>query len=215
MPRTTRRRILGLWLAALGGISWIGLLPGAVAAQDDPPAEAPTEPEGEGTARDEAPTAGGGAPSLPTEPWGVQPSHLSIPALGVEANVAPVNYDKDGLMDVPPDPDLVAWFEYGPGMGVGGNAIFAAHVDWGGVPRVFARLNALETGDAVLIVDQRGRGFQYVVQSNRTYDANSAPVAEIFGQTVEPIITLITCGGRYQAATREYLDRIVVVATGA
>jgi sortase (surface protein transpeptidase) len=80
---------------------------------------------------------------------------------------------------------------------------------------VFNQLVALEPGDAVLIVDAQGRGYQYVVQSSHVYDAEGAPVDQIFAQTVDTVITLITCGGRYEAATREYLDRVVVVAKGA
>jgi hypothetical protein len=38
---------------------------------------------------------------------------------------------------------------------------------------------------------------------------------EIFAQPSEPVITLITCGGEYVAATREYLDRLIVRARGA
>ena len=213
--RSTRRRALGLALAALGGLALHLPLPERARAQLDLPNEAPSPGEGDGTAPVEPPAVEEVPPVAAGAPWGVPPARLAIPALGVEAEVAPVNYDQDGLMDVPPDPDMVAWFEYGPGMGVGGNAVFAAHVDWGGRPRVFYRLAALEPGDAVLVVDGQGRGFQYVVASSHVYDAEGAPVEEIFAQTVDPIITLITCGGRYQAATREYLDRIVVVARGA
>ena len=212
--RSTRRRALGLGFAFLGGLT-VSLPPsGPAAAQLDLPADVPYPSEDDATVPAE-PFTPDAAPAVADDgPWGVTPATLAIPKLGVEADVAPVNYAEDGSMDVPPDPDLVAWFEYGPGMGVGGNAIFAAHVDWGGRPRVFYRLATLEPGDAVLILDVQGRGFQYVVQTNQVYDAEGAPVEEIFAQTVDPTITLITCGGRYNPVTREYLDRIVVVAKG-
>ena len=213
--RSTRRRALGLGLALLGGLTVSLPLSEPAAAQPDLPADVPYPSEDDATVPAELPAPDPPPPVAMEDPWGVAPATLAIPKLGVQAEVAPVNYDEEGLMAIPPDPDMVAWFEYGPGMGVGGNAIFAAHVDWGGRPRVFARLTALEPGDAVLIMDVRGRGFQYVVESSHVYDAEGAPVEEIFAQTVEPMITLITCGGRYQAATREYLDRIVVVAKGA
>lgn len=211
----TRRRALGLALAAFGGLTLRLPLAGPALAQLDDPYGVPSPGEDAGTLPAD-PTLPDAAPTVADEwPWGVTPATLAIPKLGVEAAVAPVNYAEDGSMDVPPDPDLVAWFEYGPGMGVPGNAIFAAHVDWGGRPRVFNRLVALEPGDAVLVVDVQGRGFQYLVQSNQIHDAVGAPVEEIFAQTVDPIVTLITCGGRYDPVTREYLDRVVVVAKGA
>ena len=216
LGRSTRRRALGLALAVLGGLGLRLPLAERARAQADPPNDVPYPSDEDGTAPVELPATTDEAPVVAAgDPWGVPPASLAIPKLGVDAEVAPVNYDQDGLMDVPPDPDMVAWFEYGPGMGVGGNAIFAAHVDWGGRPRVFNQLASLELGDAVLIMDVQGRGFQYVVESTHVYDAEGAPVEEIFAQTVDPIITLITCGGRYNPATREYLDRIVVVAKGA
>lgn len=224
--RFARRRMLGLGLAAFGSLA-LGLPRISLArAQQDPPTDVPLPPAGGDapvpSAGDDAVPSGGAVfePMPPAaavqDPWGIRPVSLVIPKFGVEADVAPVNYDKDGLMDVPPDPDLVAWFEYGSGMGVAGNAIFAAHVDWGGLPRVFYHLRDLEPGDAILVSDVKGRGFQYVVATTHVYDADGAPVDEIFSQASDqPIVTLITCGGRYRAATREYLDRVVVVARGA
>ena len=35
---------------------------------------------------------------------------------------------------------------------------------------------------------------------------------EIFSNNGSPELTLITCGGRYEAATRSYLDRLIVRA---
>jgi hypothetical protein len=217
--RLARRDALRLAVAALAGLALVQPLADRALAQDGPAEDAPSDPDSlpvtlppdDASEGDEAP-----APAVVQDPWGVRPISLAIPALGVEAEVAPVAYDRDGLMDVPPHPDLVAWFQYGAGMGVPGNAIFAGHVDWDGRPRVFARLSALQPGDAVLVVDERGRGFQYVVESTQVYDAEAAPVEAIFAQNDEvPIVTLITCGGRYNAAAREYLDRVVVVAKGA
>ena len=147
--------------------------------------------------------------------YGFTPTALAIPKLGVDARVVGVAQDDDGAMAAPADPDEVAWYTLGPGMGLGGNVVFAAHVDWGGRPRVFGQLTTLVPGDAVLVVDEAGNGYQYVVESSRSVRADGAPVEEIFGQTPDPTITLITCGGAYNAATREYLDRLIVRARGS
>jgi LPXTG-site transpeptidase (sortase) family protein len=133
----------------------------------------------------------------------------------VSATIQPVTQDPDGSMSAPGDPDQVAWYTLGPGMGVSGNVVFAAHVNWGNRPRVFARLDALDKGDAILIVDANGDGYEYVVESSHWVRAEGAPVEEIFAQTTDAKVTLITCGGEYRAATREYLDRLIVKARGA
>jgi LPXTG-site transpeptidase (sortase) family protein len=146
---------------------------------------------------------------------GVVPVWLSIPKLGVEARVVGVGEEDDGAMASPSDPDEVAWYALGPGMGVNGNVVFAGHVNWGGSLRVFGRLDWLTAGDTVLVIDADGNGYQYVVESSRWVRADEAELEQVFGQEDSAVITLITCGGEYVAATREYLDRLVVRARGA
>ena len=46
----------------------------------------------------------------------------------------------------------------------------------------------------------------------RLYDAETAPLEEIFQQTSAQEVTLITCGGRFDPAIRMYLERWVVRA---
>jgi sortase A len=150
-----------------------------------------------------------------TGPWGVPPVQLSLPTLGVEAPVVPVGQEEDGSMSAPTDPDTVAWYEPGPGMGVPGNVVFAAHVNWAGRLRVFGRIDELEPGDPVLIIDADDHGYKYVVESAHWVRAEGAPVEDIFASNGAPTITLITCGGEYVAATREYLDRLIVRCKGA
>lgn len=146
---------------------------------------------------------------------GVPPIKLTIPALGVEAAVEAVGQDEDGAMSVPTDPDDVAWYAGGPGMGVPGNVVFAAHINWNLRPRPFSQLHALQPGDAVQVIDADGRGFEYVVEHSYWVRAEGAPVDEIFAPSASPVVTLITCGGEYVASRREYLDRLIVRAVGA
>lgn len=154
-------------------------------------------------------------PPLAAGPWGVPPVKLMIPALGIEAAVEAVGQDPDGAMSTPTNPDDVAWYQLGPGMGVPGNVVVAAHVNWDGRMRVFGELHLLGPGDVVQIIDAEGRGFEYAVESSDWVRAEGAPLAEIFAQPPEPVLTLITCGGEYVASRREYLDRLIVRARGA
>ncbi len=59
-------------------------------------------------------------------------------------------------------------------------------------------------------VDERGD--EFVVQWQRRYDAETAPVAEVFAQSDATEITLITCGGAFDRTTRRYLSRLMVRA---
>lgn len=146
---------------------------------------------------------------------GSPPVKLTIPALGVEATVEAVGQDEDGAMSVPTHPDDVAWYAGSPGMGVPGNVVLAAHVNWDNRPRPFSQLHALRPGAAVQVIDADGRGFEYVVAQSYWVRAEGAPVDEIFAPTPSPVLTLITCGGEFVASRREYLDRLIVRAVGA
>jgi len=150
-----------------------------------------------------------------TGPWGVPPIKLAMPSLGVEAPIVPVGQDEDGAMSAPDDPDTVAWYRFGPGMGVPGNVVLAGHINWNGRTRAFGNLDRLDPGDPILVVDTDGHGYQYVVESSHWVRAEGAPVEEIFASTGQPVLTLITCGGEYIAARREYLDRLIIRAKGA
>jgi hypothetical protein len=184
---------------------------GTPAAATDGPSVAGT-PAADAPGTPDAPDAG---PPVAEGPWGTPPVKLMIPSLGVEGAVVGVGVDEDGSMTAPKDPDTVAWYEPGPGMGVPGNVVFAAHVDWGGRLRVFGRLAALDPGDIVQVIDADGHGYEYAVQSSRWVRAEGAPVEEIFAQTESPTITMITCGGEFVPSRREYLDRLIVRARGA
>lgn len=148
----------------------------------------------------------------PTGAVRVAPIGLKIPTLGVDAAVLPVGLADDGAMDIPADPDTVAWWSLGYGTGELGNVVLAAHVDWGGQPRVFGLLDRLTLGNSVVVVDELAREFWYEVSSVRVVAADGAAVDEIFGGSNDYELTLITCGGVFDQGRHEYLDRVIVRA---
>jgi LPXTG-site transpeptidase (sortase) family protein len=186
-----------------------------VADTDTTPPEAPLGQSSNDSQPALMPNPQAELPTTPVGAWGVAPIKLTIPALGVEAAIEAVGQDPDGAMSAPTDPDEVAWYRLGPGMGVPGNVVFAGHVNWAGSLRVFGQIDQLGTGDAIQVIDAEGRGFEYVVESTRLVRAEGAPLDEIFEQPDQPVVTLITCGGEYVASRREYLDRVIVRARGA
>jgi hypothetical protein len=233
--RDSRRRTIARGAAFLAALtlplSWqtrpaaaqYGDLPGDMPSSDPSPVLAPAAPVtsdelppspevGDDQATD-APAPG--AAVVPSVPVGVPPVKIAIPALGVEAMIEAVGDDPDGAMSAPSDPDEVAWYERGPGMGVPGNVVFAGHINWAGRTRTFGLLERLDLGDVIQVIDAKGRGFEYAVESSHWVRAEGAPVEDIFAQPSEPVITLITCGGEYVASRREYLDRLIVRARGA
>jgi len=141
------------------------------------------------------------------------PMSIDIPTIGTHALVVPLGEDDNGAMQAPTDPDTVGWYDLGVGVGAPGNALLDGHVDWGGRLRVFGLLKQLEPGDPIQITDATGNVLSYSVAWVRLYTADSAPLDEIFAQTRDQELTLITCGGAFDTAAHMYVSRWVVRAT--
>ena len=141
---------------------------------------------------------------------GSVPVRVDIPSIGTHAQVVPLGEDDDGTMAAPADPDTVGWYELGVGVGTPGNALLDGHVDWGGRLRVFGLLRQLRPGDTFQITDSDGHVLSYSVTWTRLYEADNAPLDEIFQQTADEVVTLITCGGAFDPSAHMYVSRWVV-----
>lgn len=140
------------------------------------------------------------------------PLFIDIPRLGTHAPIVPLGLDEDGALAAPIDPDTVGWWQDGPGVGGPGNMLLDGHVDWAGRLRVFGLLKLLDTGDVIRVTDSDGLTRSYSVVWTRLYDADTAPLDEIFPTTPEEQLTLITCGGAFDHAARMYVSRWVIRA---
>ncbi len=147
------------------------------------------------------------------QPVGAEPALIDIPSIGTHAQIVPLGQEDDGTMQSPTDPDTVGWYNLGTGVGAPGNALLDGHVDWGGRLRVFGLLRQLRPGDTIHITDTNGNVLSYSVTWTRLFDASDAPVDQIFEQTADEQVTLITCGGTFDQAAHMYVSRWVVRAT--
>jgi len=142
----------------------------------------------------------------------LQPGRLRIAAIGVDAPIVGVGLNPDGSMEVPPATD-VGWYELGVAPGTPqGSAVLAAHVDYGGQRGAFFDLRSLPEGAEVEVSDPDGRVLRYVVDERLQVDKDELPVDELFRQTGDPTLTLITCGGSFDRSVRSYQDNIVLRA---
>jgi sortase (surface protein transpeptidase) len=143
---------------------------------------------------------------------GAVPVQLDIPRIGTHASIVPLGRDSTGAMDAPTDPDTVGWFAPGMGVGTPGNMLLDGHVDWGGRLRVFGLLGQLGANDTLQVTDVDGNVATFVVTWIQLYAADNAPVSEIFKQTPDEEVTLITCGGAFDRVAHIYVSRWVVRA---
>jgi LPXTG-site transpeptidase (sortase) family protein len=140
------------------------------------------------------------------------PTALTIDRLGVAAApVEPVGVDAAGDMEVPAA-DVVGWYRYGPRPGDGGSAVLAAHVAYDGVDGVFRHLGDLEPGDAVSVAFADGARRDFVVTAVERLPKADLPAAT-WAREGEPRLTLITCGGEFDAEAGSYRDNVVAYAS--
>lgn len=142
---------------------------------------------------------------------------IAIPAIGIDATIVSVGLDPDGAMGSPDGPHDVGWYKYGPVPGEKGNVLLDGHVDWTnrqtGVAfgAVFWDLKTLKPGTKVTITDGE-QEFVYQVTEYRRYRWDDPEGVSVLQPTQDPRITMITCGGQFDRASRNYSMREVVIA---
>lgn len=161
-----------------------------------------------------APTAersGASGPVLPRS----QPVRITIPRIGVDADIVPVATDDNGALEVPPldHPEVAGWYRPGPTPGEAGNAVLVGHVDSQNGPAVFFELGRLRPGDTVQVTRADGRVARFTVDGVGAYPKERFPTERVYGGGAEARLRLITCGGRFNPRTGNYPDNIVVFAT--
>lgn len=204
-------------------------VPGAAIAQaleaEEPSEEGPAPPLEEST-QERASTAKSAAGPRPSEGQpqyqgptggGGTPTSIQIPRLGVNALIVPVGLDPDGAMSAPSGPFEVGWYSPGAIPGGPGNVLLDGHVDWTdrqtGVPfgAVFWRLRELGQGDDVYMTSG-DKQYRYTVEKVVTVSWDDPAGAQFLQPTATPTATLITCGGQFDRAARNYSHRVIVVA---
>jgi sortase (surface protein transpeptidase) len=153
---------------------------------------------------------------------------LVISKIGVNAPLTHRKVPSTGVMPNPEGADDIAYYDFssferlGGAPGLGGNAVFAGHVDSGTkackngtqpppCEAVLWDLNTLRLGD-VIEVHLGGRVHRYEVTSNQPIPAATGPWEKIVSATAQETVTIITCGGDFNRETREYTNRQVVTA---
>jgi sortase (surface protein transpeptidase) len=86
-------------------------------------------------------------------------------------------------------------------------------VNYWGVPQgIFFYLDQLREGDRVEVTGDDGKIYVFEVEWVRQESNLAPPAAEVIGPTDVPSLTLITCGGEWNAQISEYDERTVARA---
>jgi sortase (surface protein transpeptidase) len=140
------------------------------------------------------------------------PSRIVIPAIRVSAPLIPLGLNRDRTIQVPQSFSVAGWFRPGPEPGEQGAAVILGHVDSRSGPGVFYHVSALRRGDMVRVVLRSRKALRFVVTDTREVPKAHFPTRLVYGRTAVPTLRLITCGGRFNAATGHYVDNFIVFA---
>lgn len=154
--------------------------------------------------------SGVAAVSAPSEPV-----RLAIPTIGVRAPVRPVGLAENGSIAAPPLDRVheTGWYDRGPTPGQDGPAIIVGHVDGRTGPAVFERLHTLRPGDVVEVTRRDKRVAVFRVDSIEQFGKDNLPAAKVYGDFSQPVLRLITCGGRWVGGSTGYADNVLVFAS--
>lgn len=160
-------------------------------------------------------------PDIPTQSTEIQPVRAAVPpvrvevsAAGVAVSVEPVGILKDGTMELPADPAIAGWYEYGSDpASATGTTVVAAHVDslkYGLGP--FSKLKNVPAGTPITVTTADGATHQYTVESVQSILKAELPIDQVFDRDGAPRLALITCGGQFDYGTGHYSDNILLTA---
>jgi hypothetical protein len=214
--------VLAVLLAVVGAVT-LGV---ALHAQTSPP-QPPAAAAAPATTTPAAPSAAVPAPpapstaAIPAVPRGLvlpasAPTHVEVPAIGVSSDLLDLGQQSDGSVEVPPlaADSQAGWYRYSPTPGEQGPSVLLGHVDsaeYG--PGIFYDLGALRPGDEVTVTREDGTAAVFAVDRVVSYPKDEFPTLEVYGNTDHAALRLITCGGAFDASTRNYVDNIVVFAS--
>jgi sortase (surface protein transpeptidase) len=141
-----------------------------------------------------------------------RPVRIDIPSIGVSSALVRLGLNPDGTMQVPDNFGVAGWFTGGPAPGETGPAVIAGHVDSRRGPAVFYRLSSLRTGDPIRILRADGSTVRFVADEVVRHPKRAFPTQVVFGPAPDPVLRLITCGGRFDRSRRSYDDNVIVTA---
>lgn len=144
------------------------------------------------------------------------PQQLQIPAIGVSTDLLQLGLNPDHSVQVPPlgRNSEAGWYKYSPTPGQLGPAVILGHVDsarYG--PAVFFRLGALRPGNTLSITRADHTTAVFRVDRVVSYPKDHFPTLEVYGNTGNAALRLITCGGKFDLTTRNYESNIVAYAS--
>ncbi|MFC5063514.1 class F sortase [Actinomycetospora atypica] len=160
-----------------------------------------------------AATSGGSSKGEYTLLASSKPTSVSVPSIGAESSLIALGQKQDGSLEVPPlsNPMQASWYDKSPTPGEIGPSVVLGHVNGGGKPGIFYRLKDVKAGDQVLVNREDGQTAVFTVSQIDTVPKAAFP-PEVYADTPDSQLRLITCGGVFDPAAKSYEANIIVYA---
>ncbi|MFE2142045.1 class F sortase [Streptomyces sp. NPDC059456] len=157
-----------------------------------------------------------GLPAAHTPLAASVPVRVDVPSLGLRAPVISRSLDTQGAIEPPPfdRPGTVGWWGGGAKPGEAGAALLVGHVDTASKPAVFYGLSTAQPGGKVRVVRMDGTVAEFTIEDVRVYERAGFDAHRAYGPRIEgrAELRLVTCGGTYDKAAKEYTANVVVSA---
>jgi sortase (surface protein transpeptidase) len=179
------------------------------------PTQPAADPADQGSAADlpsDDPSGGPAPDALPRS----APTTISIPRIGVNAEIMSLGTNPDGTVQVPPldQAQRAGWYEPGASPGEVGNAVIVGHVDSAKLgPAVFFELGSLKAGDTITVARADGTSATFTVNEVKSYPKTSFPTELVYGPSDKASLRVVTCGGDFDQTASSYLNNVIVFAT--
>lgn len=153
-----------------------------------------------------------------------RPTSVQIPAIGVSGNLIPLGIQgqngvpvtsKAGEVEVPSvsTPRQIGYYSLGYLPGQIGSAVLIAHVDGDGMLGAFHDLGKMKAGDKITVDRADGSKLMFTVTKVEVIRKMDISDKALFGPEPDAELKLVSCAGRFDHATGQYEDNIVVFST--
>jgi hypothetical protein len=142
----------------------------------------------------------------------VYPVPVRTPGIDVDAAVVDLGLDEDGTLEVPTDFGVTGWYTGRSVPGDIGPSVVGGHMDSQTGLAVFFELSRLEVGDLIQIDRSDGLVAWFQIGELTLVDKDEFPTQQVYGDTAEPTLRLVTCGGDFDHSARSYRGNLIVFA---
>lgn len=151
-------------------------------------------------------------PEVPKSMKHSVPVRLEVADVGITTELIQLGTNPDGSLETPTSYEVAGWYKYSPTPGEIGPAVITGHVDNYKGPAVFFRLKEMVPGQKVRVTRTDGSVAVFTVSRLAQFDQDNFPTDDVYGNTSDAQLRLITCGGAFNHLTGHYTQNTVVYA---